>query len=173
MTTPAPDVAPTLRQLAFGDLEHEIAQTRRLLERVPEARFDWRPHEKSGTLGELATHVADLFAWGAAIVTHDTYDFAATPPPQGAAAGQAALLARFDRNAGRLRDALEALDEGRLAHTWELRRGDQVLLAMPRLLAIRSMVLSHIVHHRGQLSVYLRLTGTPVPGLYGPSADER
>lgn len=172
MTMPAPDVAPSMRQIAFADLEHEIAQTRRILERVPDAQLAWRPHDRSGTLGEVATHIADLFAWGASIATEDVYVFAATPSPKGAAADNAALLARFDRNADLLRSALEQVDDARLMHTWELRVGDRVVLSMPRLAAMRGMVLSHIVHHRGQLSVYLRLTGTPVPGLYGPSADE-
>ena len=172
MTMPAPDVAPTMSQIAFGDLSHEMQQTRRILERVPEEQFGFRPHAKSWTLGEIATHVANLPAWGTAILGEDRYDLA-TAPRNTAAASRDALLAAFDANVAGMRAALESTDEARLLATWQLVHGDHVVMAMPRMAAVRSAVLSHIIHHRGQLSLYLRLTDTPVPGLYGPSADDR
>ena len=172
MTIPAPDVAPTLQQLAFGDLSHELQQTRRILERLPDDRLDFRPHAKSWTLGEIATHVASLPMWGTAILTGEVYDLATGGPRRAALPDRAAVLAEFESHVAAMGAALEATDDAKLMATWQLRRGDHVIMAMPRAAALRAMVISHLIHHRGQLSVYLRLTDTPVPGLYGPSADD-
>jgi uncharacterized damage-inducible protein DinB len=158
---------------ALGDLDQELRSTRRMLERLPEHRFDWRPHERSWTLGELATHVANLVGWQTQILATDRFDLATDVTRSGAFESSAALLARFDENVAALRAALAGAPDDALGAPWTLQRGEQVLFTLPRLAALRSMGLNHLIHHRGQLSVYLRLLDVPVPGLYGPSADER
>jgi len=163
---------PSLRQSALGDLEHELATTRRVLERVPEEHFGWKPHEKSYSLGDLATHLANLVYWQTTMLRQDHFDVASTPQRRERAASREALLEEFDRHVQALRDALAGLDDAALAAPWSLRRGEQVLLQGPRVGMVRSMGISHMVHHRGQLSVYLRLLGVPVPPIYGPTADE-
>jgi uncharacterized damage-inducible protein DinB len=163
-----------VKRLALGDVEAELARTWRALERVPEDRFAWRPHEKSWTLIQLATHLARLPQWATRILAKDSFDLAAPLPPAPApATGRAELLRFFDENAGALRAALERVTDADLAVEWKLRHGDRVLASHPRAVALRSMGLSHMAHHRGQLTVYLRLLGAPVPALYGPSADEK
>jgi uncharacterized damage-inducible protein DinB len=167
-----PTTAPSLKKIALGDLAHELAVTRRFLERVPEAHFAWKPHEKSMSLGGLATHLAQLPFWQLNILKHDEFDLMTAPPPLSAAADREEVLRRFDENSAALQSALNELDEAALGSTWTLRRGEQVIFQMPRVAALRSMGISHMVHHRGQLSVYLRLLEVPVPGAYGPSADD-
>jgi uncharacterized damage-inducible protein DinB len=164
---------PALSQAALGDLAHEVSTTRRVLERVPEEHFAWRPHEKSMSLGGLALHLANLLSWQRTIVQDREFDLAATPPPATTEpASHEELLQRFDENAAALSEALAGAAEGALAEPWTLRRGEQVIMQQPRAAILRSMGISHMVHHRGQLTVYLRLLDVPVPGVYGPSADE-
>lgn len=163
--------APSIPRMLFADFEPELASTRRVLERFPDAKGDWRPHAKSRTLGELALHVADIPNRGTAILELDELDIAARQPlaPLGTAAE---LLTFFDANAARLRTALAAADMPLLERPWTLRRGPQVLVTQPRRVLLRLIMLSHLVHHRAQLGVYYRLLGVPVPGVYGPSADD-
>jgi uncharacterized damage-inducible protein DinB len=163
----------SLKDLVFSDVAREVDTTRRVLERVPEQHFAWKPHEKSFALGSLASHVANLPLWGIAILTLDEMDLATPPNIPGAATSSAELLARWNDHAATLNGAIAALDEGALGRTWTMRKGEHVLISQPRLQVLRSMCLSHIVHHRGQLSVYLRLLDVPVPSIYGPSADEQ
>lgn len=172
MTSTTP--TPSIRQLAIGDLEHELAQTRRLLERVPEDRLDWAPHAKSRTLGQIATHLADLPGFALMMVEHEGFDVVTgggnrAPAPT----TTKGLLDRFDANVAALRAAVERASDADLGATWELKRAGHVFYSAPRFAALRTMGISHIVHHRGQCSVYLRLLDVPVPGMYGPSADER
>lgn len=167
-------ISPTdsLRDIALSDLADELASTRRILERVPDEHLGWRPHAKSNTLQGLAAHIAQLPAFALLMVEHTDVDLATRqrgPDP----AGREALLAEFDRNAAALRRAVEQSGDDDLRATWTLRFGDRVIASAPRVVMLRRMGISHIVHHRGQLSVYLRLLDVPVPGLYGPSADER
>ena len=171
--TASPTAAPPIAQLAFGDLAHELASTRRILDRVPDGRHDWAPHAKSMTLGKLANHVADMPRFTLAIADRDELDLADKGFALPAAQTRAELLAHFDQGAAALTDAVARLDADALARTWTLRAGDHVILAMPRGALIRGMGINHLVHHRAQLQVYLRLLDVPVPGLYGPSADER
>jgi uncharacterized damage-inducible protein DinB len=169
MTAPA----PSLRRLAFGDFDHELATTRRVLERVPDEHWDWRPHEKSSTLGALASHVASLLALQLHTIAADDFDFLSGPYGPPAATNRAELLALFDRVAADVRAALAGVDDdGAWFRPWALRRGEKTLIALPKLAIFRSIGINHLVHHRGQLSVYLRLLNVPVPGIYGPSADE-
>jgi uncharacterized damage-inducible protein DinB len=156
----------------LAELEHEAANTRRVLALVPADQADFKPHPKSFSLGKLAAHVADMHNWVAATVNTTELDFAKgyeTPP----FTTSEELTARLDKSVEDGKAALMATDDAALAETWTLRAGDHVLMAMPRTQMLRSMVLNHIVHHRAQLTVYLRLLDIPVPGLYGPSADEK
>ena len=152
-------------------LDHEMSRTRRVVERAPEDRFDWKPHPKSFSLGALASHVANLPAWGVDVLTKTEYDVTAAQPPT-APASKAALLTTFDDNVAATRSALAGKTDEELQVMWSLTRGGTAIFSMPRVSVLRSFVLSHMIHHRGQLSVYLRLLDVPVPSIYGPSADE-
>jgi uncharacterized damage-inducible protein DinB len=174
-TTATPTAAPTgatSTTFLFADVEGELASTRRLLEAVPTDRLDWRPHAKSWSLGELAAHVTNLPHWQASILEQDSYDLAASGPRRSAPASREALLADFDGAAAHLRGAMAALPDDALARPWTLRNGEHVIMSAPKAVMARTMGVSHLAHHRGQLTVYLRLLDLPVPGLYGPSADE-
>ena len=161
-----PEAVPFL-----DDMDAELASTRRMLERVPDAHAAWRPHEKSKSLSELATHVADAVGLAATIL--ETEELDALSRPQREPLGTSAqLLERLDENVARLRAALGTADARRLAAEWTLRAGERVFVRRPRRALLRTMFLSHMIHHRGQLSVYLRLLDVPVPGMYGPTADE-
>ena len=167
----------TLRQLAIRDTllaeyDHEIATTRRVLERVPTERLSWRPHERSMTLGGLAQHVANIPNWATAILDDVVFELTSAPLNLGEPDSYAAIMALFKESTTRARKALDKSD-GELSATWTLRRNGHEVFTMPRTAAFRTFVVNHIVHHRGQLSVYLRLNDIPVPAIYGPSADER
>jgi uncharacterized damage-inducible protein DinB len=164
--------APSARPPVFGDLEHELANTRRVLERVPDEHWGWKPHAKSGSLGELAAHLAQLTFFAGLMLSGDEFDVA-NAGPRPTPANREELLAIFDRGAAALREAVDALPAEKWGETWSLKAGGNTFLSAPRAGALRGMGISHIVHHRGQLTVYLRLLDVPVPGLYGPSADER
>lgn len=158
----------------IGELEHESILTRKILERVPLDKAEWKPHEKSMTVGRLATHIAEIPHWITQILSADEFDFAANPSPKRhTAASTDELISIFEKN---LDDALESLakatDED-FSKTWTIKRGEQVVTASPKKIAVRGWGISHLIHHRGQLSVFLRLLDVPVPGMYGPSADER
>ena len=157
----------------IAEMQQEGKTSRRCLERLPESEFDWKPHEKSMSLGRLASHVAELTGWAASIVNHDELDFAKmdyTPPVSNTTDD---LLALFDRELASALDALQSASDEHLMQNWTLRNGEDIYFTMPRVAVLRSMCLNHVVHHRGQLSVYMRLKDVPVPALYGPSADER
>ena len=153
------------------EFDHEMGTTRRLLERVPENRIDWKPHEKSWTLGQLAQHVATLPMWGSLTLLQSELDLAATPD-QAPIRTQAGLLAHFDGHVTQTRAALVGKTDAELMAPWALKRGSDTIFSMPKVAVWRSFVLSHLIHHRGQLSVYLRINDVPVPSIYGPSADE-
>jgi uncharacterized damage-inducible protein DinB len=159
-------------QLATGDLDVEIATTRRMLERLPEAHFDWKPHEKSMSLGGLATHLANLLFWQRISLEQDEFDLAASSDRLTPRETRQAVLDLFDENLAALRAVLEQADETTLSEPWTLKRGDHVLFTLPKATVLRRFGISHMVHHRGQLTVYLRLLDVPVPPSYGPTADE-
>jgi uncharacterized damage-inducible protein DinB len=155
------------------EFDHEMTQTRRALERVPAASFDWRPHEKSWPLGRLALHLARIPEWLTMMMSTDDVDFAAFPPPKyETPAGVDEVLAKYDASVAAARAALAGASDERMRGTWTGRTGDQVHFALPRAALVRRFVMNHMIHHRGQLTVYFRLLGVPVPALYGPSADE-
>lgn len=161
-----------LKELALGDLRHELGNTRRVLERVPDHQLDWRPHDRSWTLGELATHLVNLVTWNSRIIERASFDLADARRADAYDSRQE-LLDAFDSHTAHMQTLIEGTSDEALQQEWQLRRGDHVVLSMPRLAAIRTMGISHMVHHRGQLCVYFRLLDLPVPGLYGPSADEQ
>jgi len=165
--------AATLKSTALGDLDHELATTRRLLERVPEDKLAWKPHEKSMSLGRLAMHLAELPRLQSTVLADDFLDLETLGSrPMRSATSRAELLAEFDGNVAAMREHLAGASDQTLASSWAVRRGDKVLLTQPRAAAMRSLGINHIVHHRGQLSVYLRLLDVPLPPMYGPTADE-
>jgi uncharacterized damage-inducible protein DinB len=161
-----------LSETITAELQREAATTRKMLERVPEDAFAWKPHEKSMTLGRLAGHVVELHGMFRAILTADELDFAAGSFQPFAPSNVSELLETFDRNVAEAVELLKAQPDEGLFKPWRMRNGEQVFFELPRLAAIRSMALNHIFHHRGQLSVYLRLRDIALPSVYGPTADE-
>jgi uncharacterized damage-inducible protein DinB len=162
----------SLNKTIMRELKQEGETTRRLLERVPEAALEWKPHEKSMTLGRLAGHVAQLPGLIGLIVGQAELDFASGIYKPFTATNTSELLEVFDKSLSIATDSLETATDEQLYVDWRLKNGDQVLLEMPRIGALRGLVLNHTIHHRGQLSVYLRLQDVPLPSIYGPSADE-
>jgi uncharacterized damage-inducible protein DinB len=156
----------------FADLDQELDSTRRVLERVPFEHWNWKPHEKSTSLGRLATHLAELPHFAEVIANSNEMDMAAAPYTPSNVTSRDGLLALFDERAASMRRIVRSLDTERLDEHWRLRSGAQVYVDAPRSLLLRQHGVSHPVHHRAQLTVYLRLLGVPVPGIYGPSADE-
>lgn len=160
-----------LNQALLPEFDHEMATTRRVLERVPEDKSGWKPHEKSMTMGQLATHVATIPHWGEAIIGQDSFDVKTAPPAPKIQSRQE-LLAAFDHAAAAARKAIAGASDEQLMKPWSLKNGDQAIFTLPRVAVLRSFIMNHQIHHRGQLSVYLRLNNVPVPSIYGPSADE-
>lgn len=154
------------------ELQHELATTRKCLERLPEKDFDWKPHEKSMSLGQLAIHLAEMTGWVAETINKPEIDFATDYSKPPTIETTVDLVQYFDQKAVIAIDALKAADNENLLQNWTLRSGDKIFLSLPRVQVLRGMVINHIVHHRGQLSVYMRLRDVAVPALYGPSADE-
>ena len=158
--------------LAFADLSNELATTRTVLDRLPDGQFDWAPHEKSMPLGHLAAHMVMLVGMPGTILGTDAVDLAQGRPPAVPMPDRAAVLAAFDAAAAGARAALAGATDEVLAATWALRMGEHTVAAGPRREMLRYLFLSHLIHHRGQMTVYLRLLGVPVPPVYGPTADE-
>ena len=166
----------SMSQMLLPEIDHETAKTRKFLERLPEDKFGWQPHPKSMTLGRLATHIAEMYGWGADTMVTPEFDIA----PVGGEAykspnftERAEVLAMFEENAKRFRNAVEGASDAAWGETWALKAGGQTLFAMPRAAVIRDMILNHVIHHRAQLGLYFRLNDVAVPAAYGPSADEQ
>ena len=163
-----------ITQALLPEFDHEMATTRSLLERVPEDRADFRPHPKSTALGALATHVANLVGLGARIVSLTEVDMnppggpGFKPPQFSTTAG---LLEMFDANVAKARGAIAGASDEAMMETWTLKNGGSTIFALPRAAVLRTMLMNHVIHHRGQLSVYLRLNDVPLPSIYGPTAD--
>ena len=162
-----------LNQAFLNELHHEAASTRKMLERIPAEHFDYKPHVKSMTLKKLATHIADLPSWFPFTINADGLDLATMNfTPKDFASAQE-LVAQFDANVVLAEEALKDATNEKLMELWTLRMGEHIVFTMPKAATLRSMVMNHLVHHRAQLSVYLRMLDIPVPGMYGPSADEK
>ncbi|WP_337104445.1 DinB family protein [Paenibacillus sp. YIM B09110] len=160
------------KQLIVGDAAHELANTRRILERLPEEHMTWKPHEKSMTLGGLATHLTNLLNWQIAILQYPELDLSTLPQRREPLEKPADVLDEFDANVSKVEKLLAECDEQTLNAEWILRHGNHIIRRETRAIALRTFGLNHMVHHRAQLGVYFRLLDIPVPGFYGPSADE-
>jgi uncharacterized damage-inducible protein DinB len=164
-----------ISQMFLPEFDQEMTTTRRFLERVPEGKSDWKPHPKSMTLGRLAGHVSELPGWGVVTLDQTELDFAPSGGPIYQPAiftDRATSLKLFDDGVKACRDAIIRTSDADFMVMWTLKRGGQKMMSMPRATCLRSMVLNHIVHHRAQLGVYLRLNDVPLPSSYGPTADE-
>ncbi|GIU82162.1 MAG: hypothetical protein D6687_08440 [Acidobacteria bacterium] len=156
-----------------SELKHEAETTRKVLERVAEEKFDWRPHEKSMTMGRLAGHIAEMIGWIEHVFKGDELDLGKGDRKPFEPKTSAELLEVFKKNLQGALETLEKASDEEMIKTWTLRNGETVLLSLPKVQVLRAVIFNHIIHHRGQLSVYLRMNDIPVPSIYGPSADER
>jgi uncharacterized damage-inducible protein DinB len=157
----------------LAELDRELAVTRRLLERVPDAEAAWRPHERSFSLGELAAHLVHVLGYAKNLLTEPGYDLlASTGKGTRAYATREALLEAFDRRAASARQLLATRSDADLHGSWQLSRGREEVFTAPRGLVLRRFLFNHLVHHRGQLTIYLRMRGVDLPAIYGPSSDE-
>lgn len=166
----------TIGQSLLPEFDEEMKNTRKVLERVPDEKWNWKPHEKSGTVGWLAGHVATMVGWLPMTINTEELDYAPVGGPAfelPKITNRKELLAEFDKNVAESRAALAKVSDAEIMKNWKLLAGGQEIFTMPRAACIRGMVLNHHVHHRAQLTVYFRLLGVAVPGLYGPSADEQ
>lgn len=162
-------------QLTLPEFEHEMATTRRVLERVPDDKLDWRPHPKSNTIGWNANHLAEIPGWAANILTEPFFDMNPSgnePYTTPDLRSREAILRAFDENVAAATKAIAGFKNEAMYETWQFKDGGNVLLEMPRVVAFRAWVISHTIHHRAILTVYYRLNDVPVPAIYGPSADE-
>jgi uncharacterized damage-inducible protein DinB len=165
----------SIAQSLLPEFDQEMQGTRKVLERVPDDKWNWKPHEKSGTVGWLACHIANFPDWAAMTLNSESFDYAPTSgpsykPPK--IENRQDLLAVFDKTVAETRAALASASDEDLMKDWSLLAGGETMFKMPRVAVLRTMVMNHLIHHRAQLTVYYRLVGVPVPGLYGPSADE-
>jgi uncharacterized damage-inducible protein DinB len=164
-----------ISQALLPEFDHEMSNTRKTLERIPENDFTWTPHPKSMPLGRLAGHVAEMPGWVVPAIAQDSLDIAppGSPRPQGAVVqSRQQALELFDKNVADARAAIAGATDEQLMKPWSLLVGGRTIFTMPKIAVLRSMVMNHTIHHRAQLCVYLRLNNIPVPALYGPSADE-
>ncbi len=161
----------TISQIFLAEFDQEMASTRKLLSLVPDDKLGWQPHEKSMSLGRLATHVAELPRWAVRAVTTESFEI--DPHAKRRLAGsQAELLEIFDATASEARKAVARATDDDLTAEWSLLFGGRKVMTMPRFMVIRTMTMNHLIHHRAQLGVFLRLNHVAIPGMYGPSADE-
>jgi uncharacterized damage-inducible protein DinB len=165
----------TIGHSMLPEFDQEMANTRKTLERVPDEKWNWKPHDKSGTVGWLAGHIATMPGWATMTLNSEQLDYAPVDgpsyqPPK--IENRQQLLAEFDKNMTEARAALAAASDADMMKGWTLLAGGKTIFTLPRVACLRGMVFNHIIHHRAQLTVYYRLLGIPVPGLYGPSADE-
>ncbi len=157
------------------EFDHEMVSTRKTLERVPLDKADWKPHGKSTAMGGLATHLSNIPTWAVYTIDQDSLDLApgGKPlPPAEQAKSQEELLATFDSNVAKARAAIAGASDEELFKPWSLMSNGNTLMTLPKVAVLRSFVMNHLIHHRAQLGVYLRLNDIPVPSVYGPSADE-
>jgi len=158
--------------IMIPEFDHEFAQTRRSLERVPEDNFDWKPHEKSFSLHQLAAHIAEVAHWVPVTLNMDVFDVDA-PHERVVPETLEEILTHFDEGVAEARGLIEAATAEQLMATWSMKQGGEVVHSMPKAAVLRSFIFNHNVHHRAQLGVYLRMLDVPVPAIYGPSADEQ
>ena len=161
----------SIAQMLLPEFDNEIANTRKLLECVPDGKFDYKPHEKSMTLGRLAGHVAEIPSYGTATIRLDKLEMKGSEKPF-SPTSKKELLETFEKHAAEARAAIAGASDDDLAKIWSFHYAGKEVFSMPRVAVLRGMMMNHLIHHRGQLSVYLRLKNVPVPSIYGPSAAE-
>jgi uncharacterized damage-inducible protein DinB len=157
------------------EFDQESANTRKVLERCPEDKYGWKPHPKSFSMGQLATHIVNMNGWAVDTLTKDSFDYApvgAPPYKEEPIATRQEMLERFDKNTAAAREALAKTEDSQFMQPWSLLAGGNPVFTMPRVAVVRTMIMNHLIHHRAQLGVYLRLNDVAVPSVYGPSADE-
>jgi uncharacterized damage-inducible protein DinB len=163
-----------IKDSLLPEFDHEMGSTRRLLERVPDADLTWRPHEKSFNMGQLAAHLANIPTWLRSITETAVFDLSAigdeARPKEPASTAE--LLQRFDENVRTARRKIDEQTDGALMAMWTMKQGEHEVFSMPKAAVFRSFIMNHMIHHRGQLTVYLRLRNVPLPSIYGPTADE-
>jgi uncharacterized damage-inducible protein DinB len=162
----------SIAQALLPEFDAEMATTRRCLERVPEDKLDYKPDPKSMSLGRLAGHVAEMAGWGSVTIDRDELDFGTGEFQPTTMTSRKQILEVFDKLVADSRASLAKVSDERLMGNWSLKNSGTTLMTMPRVAVLRTFVMNHPIHHRGQLSVYLRLVGEKVPSIYGPSADE-
>jgi uncharacterized damage-inducible protein DinB len=162
----------TISEMLLPEFDQEMANTRKILDCVPEGKFSWKPHEKSMTLGRLASHVAEMPNWAVFTINQEKLELTPDMKPFNATS-KTELMETLDKNSAAARQAIAGATDEHLGKVWTLIYGGQTVLEMPRAAVLRTIVMSHMIHHRGQLSVYLRLNDVPIPGMYGPSADNK
>jgi uncharacterized damage-inducible protein DinB len=165
----------SIAQSLLPEFDQEMANTRKTLERCPADKFSFKPHPKSFDMASLATHIANMLSWAADTMKKDSFDVApvgAPPYKEEPAKSTEELVAKFDKNLAAAREAIAATSDEAFMTQWSLLAGGKTLFTMPRIAVLRGMILNHMIHHRAQLTVYLRMNDIPVPALYGPSADE-
>jgi uncharacterized damage-inducible protein DinB len=164
-----------IKEALLPEYDHEMATTRLLLERIPDTDAAWKPHPRSMSLGGLAMHIVTLQTWVPSILEQSSFDIA---PPDGSAfippafESREQLLGLFDAGVARAREAIAARSDGEYMLPWTLRKGGVDVFTSPRVGVLRTFLLNHVIHHRGQLTVYLRLRDVPLPNIYGPTADD-
>jgi len=164
----------SISQALLPEFDHEMANTRKTLERVPDDKWGWKPHEKSMAMGALAFHLAFIPSWGVETINKDSIDVMPEggAPTMPKATNRAEVLDLFDKSVAGAREAIAGATDEHLMKPWTLLAGGKTIFTLPRVGVLRGFVLSHSIHHRAQLGVYLRLNDIPVPSIYGPSADE-
>jgi uncharacterized damage-inducible protein DinB len=161
-----------LNESFLGELQHEAKLTRTMLERVPEDKLSWKPHEKSMSMGQLSSHIAEIPGWTTTTIEDDELDFAKSDYKPVEITSREQLLKMFDDNIAKAIESLKKTNDETLMGNWKMRSGEQIFFDMPRTQVLRGFILNHGVHHRGQMSVFLRLNNIPLPQVYGPTADE-
>jgi uncharacterized damage-inducible protein DinB len=164
-----------IKDALLPEFDHEMGTTRRLLERTPADKFAWKPHDKSMSLGQLAGHLANIPHWMEAILQHTVFDMASAPEDTRPRTPESVawLLSDFDTKVKAARAGLASAGDGEMLAVWTFKKGGHEIFTMPRIAAVRSFVMNHSIHHRGQFSVYLRMNDVPLPSMYGPTADEQ
>lgn len=162
----------SIAQSFLGEWDHEVESTKKMLAAVPDGHADWKPAEKSMAMGRLAVHVCELPDWAAVTLLQPELDFAKFEYKPPAYTTAAENVAQFEKKAAAARAIIAAASDATYMENWTMRQGDQVFMTMPKVAVLRSFVFNHLIHHRAQLGVYLRMNGVKVPGMYGPSADE-
>ena len=161
----------SMTQAMVHELQYEGANTRKILELIPEDKMDYKPHEKSYSMGDLGSHLAESLAWMKPTIEMDVFDM--DPNYQRfVASSKSEMLEAFDKNLAEALEILGKASDEAMMNNWTMKMGDQVLMEMPRGAVVRSFMLNHTIHHRAQLGVYLRLNDVPLPKIYGPTADD-